>query len=77
MYEAKVIQATILPLGQLSEEAQEARNRDCKKYGEGNTRKCSRRNAAEDLPHMLVLSSDPVISQMATSPNRGGETFVC
>ena len=55
---ARVIDAAILPIGQLSKEAQEARNKDIKRYREHNTRKCSRKSGMIDLfNHHLVFRS--------------------
>lgn len=52
----------ILPIGQLSEEAQEARNKDIKHFRENHTRKTSRVDLNSDIFHRLLLSSDPLIS---------------
>lgn len=54
----------LLPIGQLSEEALEARHKECRYYREHNTRKVNRRKNMEDLFHILLLSSDPLISSM-------------
>lgn len=54
----------------LSEEAQEARNKDCKRFREDYTRKFSRLCTMEDLFHLLLVTSDPVITQLRRSPNR-------
>jgi len=51
-------------LGKLSEEAQEARNKDYKNIREHHTRKNTRLNTNEDLLHMLLVSFDPYISSM-------------
>lgn len=59
---SQVIRFALLPIGQLSEEAQESRNKDYRRIREHNTRKSSRLNTTEDLVHMLLASSDPVIS---------------
>jgi hypothetical protein len=59
---SEVIRNAVLPIGQLSEEAQEAKNKDFKFVPEHHTRKISRTSANEDLLHYLLLSSDPVIS---------------
>lgn len=59
-----IIKFALLPIGQLSEEAQEARNKDIKKYREYNTRKNSRINTMQDLLNNLLVSSDPVISSL-------------
>lgn len=39
---ADIIKAALLPIGSLSEEPQECRNKDLKRYRENRTRKCSR-----------------------------------
>lgn len=57
-----IMKNSVLPLGQLSEEAQEARNKDIRNYRQFFTRKASRRLNVEDLFCRLMLSSDPVIS---------------
>jgi hypothetical protein len=54
---ADVIKNAVLPIGQLSEEAQEAKNKDFKFVREHHTQKISRTSTNEDL-----LSSDPIIS---------------
>lgn len=47
----------LLPVGQLSEEAQEARNKDFKKYRKQFTRKISRICTNQDIFNMLLVSS--------------------
>jgi hypothetical protein len=59
---SEVIKTAALPIGQLSEEAQEAKNKDFKFVREHHTRKISRTSTNEDLLHYLLLSSDPIIS---------------
>ena len=54
----------ITPIGVLTEEAQESRNKDFKRFREYNTRKCSRIVTNLDLLHKLLISSDPYISSM-------------
>jgi hypothetical protein len=61
MHGKEAIGFCILPIGQLSEEAQEARNKDFKRFRERNTRKSSRIDTRKDLLHMLLISLDPVI----------------
>lgn len=60
----QVIRRMVLPIGMLSEEAQEARNKDMKKYREQFSRKCSRRKTNEDVLRRLLCSSDPIISSL-------------
>ena len=57
-----VIEHMTLPIGMMSEEALESRNKDFKKYREHFTRKCSRQKTNEDLINRLLVSSDPIIS---------------
>lgn len=59
----KIIAAAILPIGMLSEEAQEARNRDYREYRRYHARKCSRISTNEDVMHLLLASSDPFINK--------------
>ena len=65
-----IINTAILPLGQLSEEAQESRNKDIRNYREFYSRKASRRMTMEDLFCRLLLSSDPVISSARPLPKK-------
>lgn len=56
----------ILPIGQLSEDAQEARNKDYRRYRLHHSRKCSRSATNEDVLHSLLYTSDPYISSLRT-----------
>ena len=60
----QVISTMLMPIGLLSEEAQEARNKDNKYFRIHHTRKTSRISGNEDLIHNLLLSSDPIISSL-------------
>lgn len=70
-----VIASAILPIGQLSEEAQEALNKHIKKYREGYSRKRSREKTLEDVFNRLLLYSDPYISSLRTLPRRKAKPF--
>lgn len=59
-----IVSTAILPLGLLSEEAQEARNKDCRYFRKHHTRKCSRIATNEDLFKKLLASSDPYITSL-------------
>ena len=59
---AKVVKTLPLPLGLLSEEAQECRNKDIRAYRLGHARKNSRENTLGDQFRFLLVTSDPVIS---------------
>lgn len=61
----EIIAHALLPIGQLSEEAQEARNKDFKNYRERFSRKCSREKCNEDILNRFLLSSDAIISHMS------------
>lgn len=67
---AEVIQSSLLPIGQLSEEAQEARNKDCRRFRQNNTRKQSRIATNTDLLNMLLITSDPVINSLREIPRK-------
>lgn len=57
---SQVIKSLLL-IGILSEEAQEASNKNYKRFREHHTRRNSRTNTTRDLMYMLLVSSDPVI----------------
>lgn len=62
-----MIQSLSLPIGACSEEA---RNKEFKWMREHNTRKFSRRATNEDVMHTLLVSSDPVISNLRHVKNK-------
>lgn len=62
MHGAQVISHAILPIGQLSEEAAEARNKHFRQYRLNFGRKFSRVDCNRDVLNRLLLSSDPYIS---------------
>lgn len=47
----------LLPLGQLSEDAQEARNKDYKNFRLPHARKCSRSSTNKDVFHTFMYTS--------------------
>lgn len=57
----QIVKNSKLPVGLLSEEAQEARNKDYRYFREYHTRKDTRCHTNEDLLKILLVSSDPVI----------------
>lgn len=63
----EIIALAPLPIGQLTEESQEARNKDFKSYREHFSRKSSRENTIEDVFNRFLLSSDPLISSKRKS----------
>lgn len=66
----EVISSCILPIGQLSEEAQEARNNDNRYYREFFTRKTSRVDTNTDLLNRLLISSDPYLAGLRSIPRK-------
>lgn len=70
LHGAEVIEHALLPIGELSEEVQKCRNKDYKTYREHHTRKDSRLHCNEDLLHILLVSSDPVISSLRNIPKK-------
>ncbi|XP_029164495.1 uncharacterized protein LOC114935764 [Nylanderia fulva] len=66
----EIIEHFLLPIGQLSKEAQEARNKDIKRFREDFTRKCSREKTMEDVFNRLIITSDPYISSIRKQPRK-------
>lgn len=54
----------VVPIGKLSEEAAEARNKDFRRYREHHSRKFCRKATNEDIINNLLISSDPHISKL-------------
>ena len=67
LHSHQVVRVKELPVGMLSEEAQEASNKNFKNFREFFTRKSSRKKTNEDLMRRLLCTSDPLISQMRRS----------
>lgn len=57
-----IIKNALLPIGQLSEEAAEARNKHFRSYRQDYSRKFSRESCNRDILNRLLLSSDPLFS---------------
>lgn len=73
MHSKEVIQHFLIPIGQLSEDAQECRHKEVKYYREHNTRKISRKHLNEDLLNILLVSSEHLISSLRALPPRKEE----
>ena len=58
---AEIIKHALLPIRQLSEEAQETKHKDFKKFRNNNTRKCSGQAINEDTFNRLLSTSVPHI----------------
>ncbi|KAK9688610.1 hypothetical protein QE152_g35188 [Popillia japonica] len=72
---ATIIENALLPIGQLSEEAAEARNKHFRVYRENFARKFSREQCNLDVYHRLLLSSDPLISSLRPKKTSIPKTF--
>ena len=59
---AQIISSSVLPIGMMSEEAQEARNKDNKLFRLRYARKTSRVHTMSDVFHRLMVTGDIVIS---------------
>ncbi|KAG8239699.1 hypothetical protein J437_LFUL019103 [Ladona fulva] len=68
---ASIIGAAPLPIGMFSEEAQESRNKDCRRFRE----KASRTDGNTDLVHHLLITSDPIITSVRRSPKTTGRSI--
>lgn len=64
MHGPLVIQKGLLPIGQLSEEATEARNKHIRLYRRDFARKFSREACNMDILNRLLLNSDPLMTGM-------------
>lgn len=73
---AIIIENALLPIGQLSEEAAEARNKHFRCYRQDFARKFSREMCNQDIFNRLLLSSDPLLSSTRTIKKRKAETFL-
>lgn len=60
----------------MSEEAQQARNKDIKRLREHHTRNKSRKNTMEDLFNNLLLTSDPFISSLRRKNEKKNTSFM-
>lgn len=70
MHAPSVIEHALLPIGQLSEEASEARNKHFRQYRESYSRKFSRKDCMEDVMNRLLLTSDPYFSSIRPRQNK-------
>lgn len=72
---ATIIEKALLPIGHLSEEAAEARNKHFRVYRENFSRKFSREQCNLDVYNRLLLSSDPLISSLKPKKRSIPKTF--
>lgn len=74
---ADIIENAVLPIGMLSEEAFESRNKDFRYVREHHTRKISRESNVQDLFNNLLFSSDPYISSLSSNPTNRNVEPLC
>ena len=67
IYGSDIISSDILPIGQLSEDAQKSTNKLIKQYLLGFSRKFSRAKTMEDVFRRLLATTDPYISSLRKS----------
>lgn len=67
---AQIISSALLPIGQMSEEAQEYCIKLIKRYREDFSRKSNRRKTMEDVFCRLLVSSDPYITNLQKLPKK-------
>lgn len=75
MHGAQIISDAILPIGQLSEEAAEARNKNFRQYRLNYSRKFSRVECNMDILNRLLLNSDPYLSSIRPKLNKKRQPF--
>jgi len=71
-----IIENALLPIGQLSEEAAEARNKHFRLYRQNYARKFSRMSCNLDVLNRLLLSSDPFLTGMRPLPRKKTKPFL-
>lgn len=73
---ASIIENALLPIGQLSEEAAEARNKHFRSYRQNFARKFSREECNLDVYQRLLLTSDPLLSSMRSVKKISRNSFL-
>ena len=58
----EIVNASLLPIEKMREEAQEALNKDIRRLRRDHSRKMSRAATMEDIFNGLLVASDPLIS---------------
>lgn len=73
---ADIIQHIGIPIGSLSEEAQEASNKVFKSARLNHSRTFSRKLNNEDVIHYLLISSDPLISRIRIKSEKKDQEMI-
>lgn len=76
MHSSVVVDHVLLPLGQLSEEAVEARNKHLRLYRQNFSRKFSRQACNTDVLNRLLINSDPLITGLRKIRRKTSEPFM-
>lgn len=72
---SSIIEWSPLPIGQMSEDAQEARNKEIRQYRERFARKSSRTVTMQDVFNCPLVTSDPFISSMGKNHPKRTKTL--
>lgn len=75
IHDASVIETALVPIGQLSEEAAEIRNKHFRLYHQNFAMKFSREACNFDVIDKLLCSSDPLLSSMRPAPRKKSKQF--
>lgn len=75
IHSAAIDERMILPIGQLSEDVQESRQKDWKTIRLQHTRKTSRVNTNTDILNRLLVTSDPIITHSRKRPRKRSQPF--
>jgi hypothetical protein len=75
MHGATIISHAILPIGQLSEEAAEHRNKHFCEYRQKFARKFSRQACNTDIINKLLISSDPLVTSSRAKTSKKRKSF--
>ena len=67
MHSAEVVQQCLLPVGMMSEEAAEARQKDARLFRLHRAHRESRHHTMADILGRLLITSDPIISSMGVA----------
>lgn len=70
-----IVDYSPLPIGQISEDAQEVRNKDIRHYREHFARKNSREATMQDIFNRLLITSDPLISSLTKNHLRKSKSL--
>ena len=71
-----IVDGVISPIGHLSEEAQESRNKDLKYFRKSLSRKTPRSSTNGDVFNLFLVSSDPIILRLRKLPKKVNKTYL-